>query len=82
MGQVEQAFNVFWVAGQACGFFTDTAVSGHAEHLGDASGLAQLPHQRVLPATIADYQYLHEANAVDYPTLLREAGAISLPGLV
>src|SRR2546421_3994844 len=60
MGQAEQAFNVLWVAGQAGGLFTDAAGSGHAEHLGDASGLAQLPHQRVLPATIADYQYLHE----------------------
>ena len=55
----QQAGQALGIAGQAGGFFTDAAIPRQAIHLLHARRLAQLPHQRVLPASSANNQDLH-----------------------
>src|SRR5436305_6459820 len=59
MGQRENGFYVLSIAGQAGGFLANPSIARNAEHFGDARRPAQLPHQSVLPSSVADYQYSH-----------------------
>src|SRR5262249_20806282 len=59
VGNRVQAIKVSWISGQAGGLLADAAIAGDAQHLRDTRRLAQLPHQRMLTSTVADYQDFH-----------------------
>src|SRR5579859_3639218 len=59
MGQVEQSLYIPGIARYAGGLSRNSPVAGNAKDLRNTGGLPQLPDQSVLPATVADNQYLH-----------------------
>ena len=56
---VDHLVQVRWIARDAAGELSDTAVARSADHLCDLRRLAESPDQRVLTTTTTDYQNLH-----------------------